>query len=60
MSKLFSWAAGHRKALLAYAGTALGILTAVSAHYHWQIWWLPMAGSVLAAVGVHAVPNKQG
>lgn len=59
MSKIAQWAATHRKALLAYAGFAMTILTAVSQAEHWHLTWLPLVAGALAAIGVHVVGNAK-
>lgn len=58
MGKVSKWVAGHRKALAGYAGLGFTVLTLSSQYYHWHLTWLPLAGAVLAAAGVHAIPNK--
>ena len=53
MSKLTAWTAAHRKALVAYAGLALSLLSFAYPGAN----WLPVAVAAAAALGVHAVPN---
>jgi hypothetical protein len=49
------WIAAHRKALVAYAGIAVMLLTQLYPHAH----WLPYVIAAGVALGVHVTPNAK-
>ncbi len=55
MKKAMTWAATHRKALVAYAGAVVTVLAVALPH---TSPWYAVVIAVAAAVGVHATPNK--
>lgn len=52
---VLTWIMAHRKALVAYAGVAVMLLTLAYPHAT----WLPFVVSGLTALGVHVTPNAK-
>lgn len=54
-SKVLTWVMTHRKALVAYGGVAVMLLTLAFPHAT----WLPFIISAAAALGVQRIPNAR-
>lgn len=54
-SGVVAWVMAHRKALVAYLGTAVTLLVFAFPHAT----WLPVVISLATALGVHATPNAK-